>query len=186
MVLKDFINNLYSKNGNYGKVVSVVTHYDHQIIENDKGQYFVDGVLIESKLSDLEEVREYINLQESANETKEKLYETITDIKIAGIIRKHNESLKVTTTLIESYISLASSKSFTTDPVLAEIRTTYKTSNLIENKIDFRLNDDKCVAINEETFEKICNLLNSSDNKEEILNYMQENVKHFMHVVKQL
>jgi hypothetical protein len=182
----DFVKGLYSKKGDYGNVVAVTTHYEHQIIENDKGNYYVDGILVESKLKNLEEVKQYIELQEVANKTKIQLYEDILDIKLAGIIRKYNENTKVTTKLIESYMSLASSKIFSLDPVLLEMRKTYKVANIFESKIDFRLNDNKQVAISEQTLKKIENLLNNTSDKKEIIDYMRENINNFLYVVRQL
>jgi hypothetical protein len=182
----DFVKGLYSKKGDYGNVVAVTTHYEHQIIENDKGNYYVDGILVESKLKNLEEVKQYIELQEVANKTKIQLYEDISDTKLAGIIRKYNENTKVTTKLIESYMSLASSKIFSLDPVLLEMRKTYKVANIFESKIDFRLNDNKQVAISEQTLKKIENLLNNTSDKKEIIDYMRENINNFLYVVRQL
>lgn len=186
MQLSKLVNKLYSTKGGYGNVVSVTTHYDNQIVENDKGEYYVNGVLIEAKLDDLEEVKRYIELQESASETKIKLYEDISDIKIASIIRKYDSDIKVTTNLVESYMSLASSKSFTLDPVLLEMRTTYKSANLIEGKIDFKLEDGKQVAISEDTVNKLASLLNNTADREEILDYMRESRENFLSVIRQL
>lgn len=186
MKLNEFVKNLYSKKGGYGNVVAVSSHYGHQIIQNDKNEYYVDGTLIESKLDNLEEVKRYIELEESASGTKIKIYETISDTTIAKIIKKYNEDIKVTTTLVESYMSLASSKVFTVDPVLLEMRSSYKTAHIIENKLDFKLNDGKQIAISEDTVNKIANVLNNSKDKEEILNYMRESVDNFTSVVKQL
>jgi hypothetical protein len=182
----DFVKGLYSRKGDYGNVVAVTTHYAHQIIENDKGQYFVDGILVESNVSTLEEVKRFTNLEDSVSETKFKIYEDISDSKVVKIIKKYSENTKVTTKLIESYMSLASSKVFTVDPVLLEMRTSYKLGNLIDGKLDFKLNDGKSVAISEDTMNKISNILNNSNDKEEILNYMRESVNNFMHVVKQV
>lgn len=182
----EFVKQLYSRKGDYGNVVAITTHYSHQIIENDKGQYFIDGVLVESSLNSLEEVKRYIDLEQSVSETKYKIYEDISDSKLAKIIKKYNENTKVTTQLIESYMSLASSKVFTIDPVLLEMRNVYKAGNAIDGKLDFQLNDGKTVAVTEDTIKKIGNILNNSDDKEEILNYMRENVSNFMHVVRQV
>ena len=110
MYYRDFVKNLYSKQGSYGEVVAVTSHYGHQIIENNKGVYFVDGLKLDSNLKSLEEVKEYIEIQEIADKTKDKLYEDISDTKIAGIIKKHHEELKITTKLIETYMGMASSK----------------------------------------------------------------------------
>jgi hypothetical protein len=186
MRLNEFVKKLYSKTGNYGNVVSVTTHYEHQIIKNEHGDYYIDGVLLESKLNSLEEVREYINLQESAKEARTKIYEELSQEKIANIIKKHNENTKITTSLIESYITLASSKKFTVDPVLFEMREINRSSRMFQNKIDFLLNDEKTVAISEDTYKKIENLLNNKENRQELINYMRENANNFLSVIKQL
>lgn len=186
MRLSNLITNLYSKTGDYGNVVAVSTHCGSQIIVNSNNEYYLDGQLLESKLDSLEEVQRYIELNKSASETQIKIYETISENKIAKIIKKHNEDIKVTTNLVESYMSLASSKVFTTDPVILEIRTCYKTTHIIENKLDFKLDDGKLIAISEETVTKIKNILNNSKDKEEILNYMRQSVENFASVVKQL
>ena len=185
MKLTDFINKVYTNKGNYGNVVSVSTHYDHEIIENDNGDYYVDGVLLESEYSDLEEVKRHIELEQSVSDVKSTLYEDISDTKVAHIIGKHTDK-RITTTLVESYMTLASSKTFDIDPVLLEMRSQYRNGNLIDNKIDFKLNDGKTVAVNEETVNKIASLLNNTAHREEILTYMRENAQNFLHVVKQL
>jgi hypothetical protein len=185
MKLTEFVKNLYSNRRDYGNVVSVATHYDHQIIENDKGNFFVDGILLEAQFDNLEEVKRYVELEDSASEAKISLYEDMSETKIASIINKYHDT-KITTKLVESYMNMATTKVFEIDPVLIEMRASYRTANLVENKIDFRLNDGKQVAITEETVEKLANLLNSSDDKEEILNYMRENVTNFLSVVRQL
>jgi hypothetical protein len=186
MKLSELVKNLYSKTGDYGDVVAVSTHHGSQIIQNSNNQYYLDGTLLESKLDNLEEVKRYIELNKSASETKKKIYETISENTIAKIIKKHNEDIKVTTNLVESYMSLASSKVFTIDPVLLEMRSSYKTAHIIENKLDFKLDDGKVIAISEETVEKIGNILNTSNDKEEILSYMRQSVENFASVVKQL
>lgn len=185
MRLNDFINKLYTNKGNYGNVVSVSSHYDHEIVEDEQGNYYVDGVILECNFGDLEEVKRYIELEESVSNVKSALYEDISDSKVAHIISKHIDT-KITTTLVESYMTRASSKSFDIDPVLLEIRTNFRSGNLVENKIDFKLDDGKTVAVDEETVNKIAVLLNNTAFKEEILTYMRENVNNFLHVVKQL
>lgn len=184
MKLNDFVKKLYSDKGDYGNVVSVSTHYDHQIIENAEGEFFVDSILAES-VSSLEEAKRYVEVQELASKTKIKLYEDISETKLAGIIKKHHDT-KITTKLVESYLNLASSKVFTIDPVLLEMRSTYKTANLFEDKLDFTLNDGKQVVVSEETVTKIAALLNNSIHKEEIIQHMRESTDNFLAVVRQL
>jgi hypothetical protein len=186
MKLNEFVSKLYSSQGNYGNVVSVASHYNHKIVENDKGEYFVDGIQLEVRLESLEEVRDYIDLQETASKTKIRLYEDISETKIASIIKKYNEDTKITTKLIENYMTLASSKVFTIDPVLLEMRNSYKTANIFDTKLDFKLNDGKQVAIGEQTMQKISELLNNCNDKQEIIDYMTESRDNFVSVVRQL
>lgn len=186
MKLNEFVNKLHTQKGNYGTVVSVSSHSGKQIVENAAGEYYVDGFVVEAELESLEEVKRYIDLQELASKTKSSLYEDISDKKIARIIKKYNEDIRVTTTLVELYMTLASSKTFTLDPVLLEMRTSYKTGNLIESKIDFKLQDGTKVAVSEDTLKRIGNLLNSTDDNEEIIEYMRQSFDNFMYVVRQL
>lgn len=136
--------------------------------------------------SSLEEARQYIkqtNLAEHLEEEIAKeLYSEISETKIAGIIKEHH-NIKVTDTIIESYINLASSKAFTLDPVVENIRTLNKFDKLIEGKLDFELDDGSIVAINESTFDKINNILN---NHHDIIEYMRTTKENFITVVEQL
>ena len=85
--------------------------------------------------------------------------------------------------MIESYLELASSKLFTTDPVVYEIRAMNFADNLIEGKIDYKLEDGVTVAISEDTNRSINNLL--ADNVE-LVQYMRESKENFMQVIKEL
>jgi hypothetical protein len=134
----------------------------------------------------IEEARQYIKTQYETQELEEQikteLYEDISHNKIANIIKEHHE-VKVTDTLIESYIELASSKLFTVDPVVQEIRALNKLDKLIEGKIDYKLSDGSIIAINELTQEKLNNLL---DNQQEIIEYMRESKENFIYILKKI
>jgi hypothetical protein len=119
------------------------------------------------------------SLEEQA--TKE-LYEELSEKTIANIIREYHD-IKVTDTLVESYKQLASSNMFSVDPVVQEIRSINKLDRLIENKLHYVLKDDSIVAISENTQERLNNLL---QNQSEIIEYMRENKKNFMHVLSKL
>ena len=150
----------------------------------------VTGIVLIDKekttFQDLEEARQYLkqkyytkNIEE---QIKTELYDQISENKIANIIKEHHD-IKVTDTLIESYIELASSKLFTVDPVVQEIRSLNKLDKLIEGKIDYKLADGSIIAINEDTQEQLNNLL---DNQQEIIEYMRESKDNFIYVLKQL
>jgi len=150
----------------------------------------VTGIVLIDKektsFQDLEEARQYLkqkyytkNIEE---QIKTELYDQISENKIANIIKEHHD-IKVTDTLIESYIELASSKLFTVDPVVQEIRNLNKLDKLIEGKIDYKLTDGSIIAINEDTQEQLNNLL---DNQQEIIEYMRQSKDNFIHVLKKI
>ena len=80
-------------------------------------------------------------------------------------------------------MELASSKLFTIDPVINEIRNLNKLDKLIEGKIDFKLNDGSVVAINKDTQHHINNLL---QNHNDIVEHMRESSENFLGVIKQI
>lgn len=183
MQLSNFLSKIYTNKGNFGKVVSVSSYYDKEIIINDQEEYFVDGVKLEQRFGSLEEVKSYIDTQEEAFKTKVELYENISDIKVASIIRKHTD-IKITNQLVEHYIHTASSKCFTIDPIILEMRNLNNLDSEIDGKIVFKLNDGKQIAISEETLEKVADLLNKSDLKEKTIDYMRESRENFLSVIR--
>lgn len=160
-------------------------HSNGHLIEMTNSQV----VLIDkepTKFSTIEEARQHLrqkyytkNIEE---QIKTELYDHISENKIANIIKEHHD-IKVTDTLIESYIELASSKLFTIDPVVQEIRNLNKLDKLIEGKIDYKLADGSIIAINEDTQEQLNNLL---DNQQEIIEYMRQSKDNFIHVLKKI
>jgi len=153
MQLANFLSKIHTVKGNYGKVVSVASYYDKEIIINDKEEYFVDGIKLEQKFENLEEVKSYIDIQEEAFKTKVELYENISDTKVASIIRK-------------------------------EMRMTNKLDSEISGKIVFRLDDGKQVALSEQTLEKIANLLNNMEIKDQTIDFMRKSQENFLSVIR--
>lgn len=154
--------------------------HGYNIILSEDGKVFVD--FKETELSSIEEAKEYINQIVLDEELTQELYEEIPQIKIAELIKEYHE-VKVTDTLIESYLELASSKLFSADPVIQGIRTMNSTDNLIEGKIDYKLDDGSTVAIDEQTNQQINNLLAEHS---DIVEYMRKSKDNFMHVIREL
>ena len=177
-----YFNQFKSKLNGSG-IQSHLYSYGH-LIEQTEGAILIDG--ISTDFTTLEEARQYIKQTNIAEHLEEEiakeLYEDISENKIANIIKEHHD-IKVTDTIIDSYIGLASSKVFTLDPVVEEIRTLNKLDKLIEGKLDFHLNDGTTVAINESTYNQINNILS---NHSDAIEYMRESKENFMSVIEQL
>jgi len=171
---------LKALNGTTARVHS----YGHIIEQTSNGKILIDGE--KTSFTDLEEARQYVKAKQYnktiEEQVKTELYEDIPDNKIANIIKEHHD-IKVTDTLIESYIELASSKLFTVDPVVLEIRNLNKLDKLIEGKIDYKLTDGTIIAINESTQDKLTELFKE---EQEIIEHMRESKENFIDVLKQI
>ena len=168
-----------------GVAVESQLHSNGHLIEMTVDQV----VTIDKEKTDfatIEEARQHIlkqyNTKELEEEIKTEVYEDIADNKIAKIIKEHHD-VKVTDTLIESYIELASSKLFTVDPVVQDIRELNKLDKLVEGKIDYKLNDGSIIAINEYTQLRLNSLFK---NQKEIIEHMRESKENFISVLKQI
>lgn len=115
-------------------------------------------------------------------EVTKEIYEEIPNNKIAEIIKEHHD-VKVTDTLIETYIELASSNIFSVDPVICELRKINRLDTLVEGKLNYTLDDGSVIAINEATQEYLNKLL---QNQNEIIDYMRESKENFLSVLKQI
>lgn len=115
-------------------------------------------------------------------EVTKEIYEEIPNTKIAEIIKEYHD-VKVTDTLIESYIEVASSNTFSVDPVICELRKINKLDNLVEGKISYTLKDGTFIAIDEATQDYLNNLLH---NQNEIIEYMRESKENFLKVLGQI
>ena len=183
MHFKQFSRKL-SENIN-GVAVARQLHTNGHLIEMTVNQVVtIDGK--ESTFNTIEEARKFIKQQYEAEsleqEVAQEIYEEISDSKIAKIIAEHH-NIKVTDTLIESYVELASSKLFTVDPVAYDIRQLNKIDKIVEGKIDYKLQDGSVVAINHNTQELLNNLLEQHN---EIVDYMRESKENFLNVIQQI
>lgn len=115
-------------------------------------------------------------------EVTKETYNDIPDTKVAEIIKEYH-NIKVTDTLIESYIELASSNTFSVDPVICELRKYNKLDRLVEGKLDYTLDDGSIIAINEATQDYLNKLL---QNQTEIIEYMRESKVNFLKVLEQI
>ena len=158
--------------------------YNNLIEKTDEGYILVNGE--ESQFSTIEEARSYIKAKQYSeslhHELSNNLYDDIPDIRVASIIKEYH-NVKVTDTLIESYINLASSKIFTVDPVVHEIRSLNKLDQIVEGKIHYELSDGNVVAINQSTQETLNTLL---VNKQDIIEYMRESKENFLQILEEI
>jgi hypothetical protein len=163
-------------------VVESIRSYMHLIEKTSDDKILVDGQ--QTQFTSLEEARQTIKSEYTSHKLEEQvskeLYEDLSDITVANIIKEYHD-VKITDTLIENYISLASSHMFSVDPVVQKIRSLNKLDRLIEGKLHYVLSDDSIVTIDERTQECLNNLL---QNQTEIIEYMRESKENFMHVLK--
>lgn len=154
-------------------------------------QETVDNMILvdrkESNFLSLEEARDFIKHQKMRDELQlqiqQEQYTTISDSKIADIIKEYHSNVKVTDTLIESYVELASSKLFTTDPVALDIRNLNKFDRLIESHVDFKLNDGTTIVISEDVQ---LHINNTFAEHLDVIEHMRESKENFLSVLNQL
>lgn len=174
----------FSKSLKKADVVESIRSYSHLIELTESGSVLINGK--ETEYKTLEEAREYIKQSHISKKLEEQvskeLYEEISDYKIANIIKEYHD-IKVTDTLIESYIQLASSHIFSVDPVVQDIRKLNKLDNLVEGKLHYVLNDETIVAISEHTQDKLNKLLYEQT---EIIEYMRESKENFFYVLERI
>ena len=162
-----------------------VSAYNHNITETVDGRIFIDRRITE--YSSLEEAANQVRqaqLQEDIQrEIQQELYEEMSDNKVADIIRKHHGNIRVTDTLIESYVKLASSKIFTADPVGYDIRRSQNLDRLVEGHLDFTLDDGSVIVISESVQSKLNNTFGSHA---DVIEYMRTSKENFLSVINQL
>ena len=156
-----------------------------QLIERtEDGKILING--LETELRSIEEARQYIKQDYISHKLEEQIskqaYEELSEHTVANIIKEYHD-IKVTDTLIENYIQLASSNMFSVDPVVQDIRLLNKLDRLVEGKLHYVLKDDSIVAISEHTQSRLNNLL---QNQTEIIEYMRESKENFFHVLEQI
>ena len=158
-------------------IINRVPYYGSVIIET------ADKIIVNGKPTDfktIKEAKDSIDQQTILDSID--LYEDVPLHKIADIIRAHH-NIKVTDTLIESYVELAASKTFTTDQVAQDIRKFNKLDRVLQGRLDYKLDDGSVVIIKEETQSKINKLF--SDHRD-VVEYMRENKENFINIVSRL
>jgi ATP-dependent 26S proteasome regulatory subunit len=147
---------------------------------------FITSLKTTSSYRALEEAKQHnkqlYKKQKLAESIAKDTYQEISENTVASIIKEHHD-IKVTDTLIESYLELASSNIFTIDPVVHKIRSLNKVDRIVENKLHYVLADGATVAINESTQDILNKLL---DNKKDIIEYMRESKENFFYVLEQI
>lgn len=158
--------------------------YGHTIVESAAGKFFIDNVLTDfvSLEEALQSIKQQKLQEDIQKDIQQEQYTEMSDNKIADIIRKHH-NVQVTDTLIESYVELASSKIFTTDAVAQDIRSSNKLDRIIENRIDYKLNDGSVIVITNESQQRINNILKD---KQDVIDYMRESKDNFLTVLNLL
>ena len=179
MYFKEFVKRINS-NICRTQIEEQIEFYKHKIILSEDGRIFID--FKETQLSSIKEAISHINQTRFEDEIAKELYEDIPSIKIANLIKEHHE-IKITNKLIESYINLASSKTFSVDPVVTGIRAFNSIDNINNDLIDYVLNDGSSVAISESTQSVLNHIL---ENKYQVVEYMRESKDNFKHVLREL
>lgn len=166
------------------EITSQAVYCNHLVQETADGDVFVDRA--KTKFVSIEEAVEALQQQKLSEDIRRKiqedLYEEMSDNKIASIIASHHK-VRVTDTLIESYVELASSKLFTADPVALDIRSHTKLDRIVEGKIDYVLNDGTRIAISEATQQTINKVFG---HHQDVIEYMRENAENFLSVLEQI
>jgi hypothetical protein len=152
----------------------------HVVIFKDLSIY-VNEELIKSSVKTLEEASSYVKKYINNSKILEKIDTLIPEEKIVNLIRKYHDIEKITDTLVESYIELASSNIFSIDPVITDIKQ--NTSSNFAGKLEYNLDDGSIVAIDEDTQRLLNTLLKD---KYQIIEYMRESKENFMHVIRKL
>jgi hypothetical protein len=174
----------FSKSLKKPNVVESIRSYRQLIERTEDGKILING--LETELQSIEEARQYIKQDYISHKLEEQIskqtYEELSEHTVANIIKEYHD-IKVTDTLIENYIQLASSNMFSVDPVVQEIRALNKLDRLVEGKLHYVLNDNTIVAISESTQSRLNNLLQKQT---EIIEYMRESKENFFHVLEQI
>jgi hypothetical protein len=162
-------------------LVDSLSLYGNDVEITESLDIIINGESIKSNVNTLEEAREYAKRYIENTTLLENIDTTIPEEKVAQFIRQYHNIEKITDTLVESYIELASSNMFTVDPVVTAIKES-KTAEF-SGKLQYELNDGSVVAINEATQEMLNNIL---ADKNEIVEYMRESKTNFVRIIKEL
>lgn len=175
------LSNIRSKFREQAEVLDSYIYQGQHVVINKDLSVKIDEEFIDVDLKSLEEARQYIKTHIDTTEIIKEVHNLIPEEKVASLIKKYHEVNKITDTIVESYIELASSNIFSIDPVITEIKK-YSPSSF-QGKLEYTLNDDSVVAISEHTQERLNKIL---VDKHDIIDYMRESKENFMHVIKAL
>ena len=162
-------------------LVDSFSFYGNEIQITEDLTVSINGEVITAKVKTLEEARNSAKNYIQNTKLLENIDTTIPEEKVAQFIIQYNNIEKITDTLVESYIELASSNVFTVDPVVTAIKES-KTSEFA-GKLQYQLSDGSVVAIDESTQEMLNNIL---ADKNEIVDYMRESKDNFVRIIKEL
>lgn len=183
MNYRKFTINMYS-NLLDSEVDNVCFAYGNTILESNS------RVIVnfrETEFSTLEEAKQYLRQQQDQRDIYEEIqkeqYQTMSATKIAEIIRTHHKNIRVTDTLIESYVELASSKVFTVDDVAFNLRQLNSIDRIIEGYVDYKLSDGSTVLISNQKQQDINNKLKQHH---DVVSYMRESKENFLEVLNLL
>lgn len=140
----------------------------------------IDSTPIGGKFSSLEEATSYAK-NHIDNQGILNTVDLISETKVVEIIKKHDVTNRITSTLVEAYIEFISSKDFSVDPVVTEIKSKFNDSQF--NKLEYVLKDGTTVAINEETALELSIKLKD---KYTLVEHMRESKENFMQVIREL
>jgi hypothetical protein len=166
-------------------ITETVTCFGHLIQEAVTGKIFVDRS--PTSFASLDEAKDFIKQQKIREELQEEIqqeqFSNISSKKIVDIIKQHYVGVKVTDTLVESYVELASSGLFTLDPIALDIRNINKSSRLIESHIDFKLDDGTVVVISEQLQHKLNNIFAGHS---DVVSHIRSDRDTFLGILKQI
>lgn len=184
MHFSKFLNLIEHKASGFD-IETQTTCYGHLVQQTTEGVVLLDRA--ETLFGSIDEAVEHIKQQmiqeDIQKQIQHDIYEEMPDITVADIIKEHHEGVRVTDTLIESYVELASSKLFTTDPVAQDIRKLNKLDCVVEGRVDYVLNDGSKIVITEGAQEKINKLFGQHL---DVVEYMRESVDNFLSVFDQI
>jgi hypothetical protein len=178
-----FINNI-ERSINGSEIKNQVTLYNNIIQQNSEGDILINRA--NSRFKTIGEAVQFVKSEQYAdiihNQIQYELYEEIGHDKIINIIRRHSED-KITDTLIESVISESTSKRFTINPIILEIKKINNVNRVIENRLDYVLEDGSKIIITEETQKKINDTFGRHP---DVIEYIKENKENFLNIINQL
>lgn len=118
--------------------------------------------------------------QIDVEQIKEEIFKDTPHHLVADIIAICNPGVKITNRLIETYLDIASSKEFTLDKTISEIRKLNRFESLIAQKHIAELDDGSRIAIDDETYAKLQESINSMN----VVEFMCKNRDNFLSVAE--